>query len=278
MADNYLEKKMDDLRSGRGMAHPRPLRATAVSRCLAGLRAVVTGGAGGIGREISAQFCRQGAAVDILDIDSRKGTAAAQATGARFRPVDLADSAAFGACMRDILKDRKDVDIIVNCAAVVDFMPLEENSPERFMKSMQTNVMPVFEGARLLAIHRRSLTQPNPYGGRIINISSTRAIMSEKSTESYSASKGAIGSLTHALMMSLAPLHITVNSISPGWISTDPDTILTESDHTQHPSGRVGRPGDIAGACIFLARRENDFINGQDIVIDGGMTRRMIYV
>lgn len=281
MADNYLEKRMEDLRQGRlGSAAGRSTRhkAGAAPGRMAGLRVVVTGGARGIGREIVRQFRASGASVDILDTDRRNGTATAQEYGARFHPVDIADTKAFDECIASIIADRGDIDVIVNDAARVDFTPLEENSAERLMESMAVNVVPVLEGARLLALHRRGLPSPNPYGGRIINICSTRAAMSEAGTENYSATKGAVASLTHALMMSMAPYRVTVNSISPGWIVTDPEEKLTEADHSQHPSGRAGTPADIARICLFLAEKGNDFINGENITSDGGMTHRMIYV
>jgi len=114
-------------------------------------------------------------------------------------------------------------------------------------------------------------------GGRIINMASTRAIMSEPNSEAYAASKGGIVSITHSLAASLQPNGITVNCISPGWIQVDQSEELKETDHLQHWSNRVGKPEDIAKACIYLADPENNFINGQNIIIDGGMTRKMIY-
>lgn len=114
-------------------------------------------------------------------------------------------------------------------------------------------------------------------GGAIINIASTRAQMSEPHTEAYSATKGGISSLTHSLAITLGEYGIRVNSISPGWIETGDYSALREIDHSQHPSGRVGKPEDIARACCFLADLENDFITGENLVIDGGMTRKMIY-
>ena len=120
--------------------------------------------------------------------------------------------------------------------------------------------------------------------GSIVNIASTRALMSEANTEAYSASKGAIVALTHALAVSLGP-KVRVNCISPGWIETSewrrssvrhaPE--LREIDHSQHPAGRVGIPEDIASMVSFLISSENGFITGQNFVIDGGMTRKMIY-
>jgi NAD(P)-dependent dehydrogenase (short-subunit alcohol dehydrogenase family) len=113
-------------------------------------------------------------------------------------------------------------------------------------------------------------------GATIVNIASTRAFMSEPNTEAYSASKGGIVALTHAIAMSLSEHHIRVNCISPGWIETERVPAKTKRDHQQHPAGRVGRPEDIAQACMFLAEYA-DFITGQNIIVDGGMTKKMIY-
>lgn len=281
MADNYLEQRMEDLRNGRLAADNRRLASKKSSGVkaarLQGLRVVVTGGAGLIGSEIVRSFRKEGASVDILDIDRKRGSLVAQATGACFHPVDISDMDAFRAEIYGILESRGDIDVIVNCAAYVDFVDITENSAERMMTSFNVNVLPAFEGARMLACHRKAVDKPNPYGGSIINICSTRAIQSESSTENYSASKGALRSLTHSLMMSLAPYGVTVNSISPGWISS-PEDEHTEADMLQHPSRRVGKPSDIARMCVYISMPGNDFLNGEDIIIDGGMTRRMIYV
>ena len=150
-------------------------------------------------------------------------------------------------------------------------------SVEEFDRSLQINLRPAFITSRMLAIHRENQQEKNPYG-RIINLCSTRYLMSEPGTEAYAASKGGIYSLTHALAISLAKYHITVNSISPGWIENYHYDTLTEADHLQHPSLRVGNPDDIARMCLFLCDEKNDFINGENIVIDGGMTRKMMYV
>ena len=128
----------------------------------------------------------------------------------------------------------------------------------------------------MLAIHRKKQNQQNPYG-RIINLCSTRYLQSEAGTEAYAASKGGIWSITHALAVSLAPFHITVNCIAPGWISVNEEEILRPEDHEFHLSGRVGKADDIARACLFLCEENNDFINGQCITIDGGVTKKMIY-
>ncbi|MCD8171909.1 MAG: SDR family oxidoreductase [Alistipes sp.] len=114
--------------------------------------------------------------------------------------------------------------------------------------------------------------------GRIINIASTRWAQSEPGSEGYAASKGGIVSLTHALSASFSGSGVTVNCVSPGWIETGDYGALSAADHAQHPLGRVGRPGDIARVCLMLADPHNGFIDGENIVVDGGMTRKMIYV
>ncbi|HOP73043.1 MAG TPA: SDR family oxidoreductase, partial [Thermoclostridium caenicola] len=111
-----------------------------------------------------------------------------------------------------------------------------------------------------------------------VNIASTRALMSEPNWEAYAATKGGIVALTHALAASLGKDRITVNAISPGWIETGDYTRLRPADHEQHLSGRVGKPEDIARACLYLTDKANDFVTGINLVVDGGMTRKMIYV
>ena len=118
----------------------------------------------------------------------------------------------------------------------------------------------------------------NKDGGAIVNIASTRAIMSEPHSEAYAATKGGIVALTHALATSFSEDRITVNAISPGWIETGDYSKLSKADHEQHLSQRVGKPEDIARACLYLTAKENDFVTGINLVVDGGMTRKMIYV
>ena len=122
-------------------------------------------------------------------------------------------------------------------------------------------------------------------GSSIVNISSTRAFMSEPETEAYSASKGGIAALTHSMAVSLSKKNIRVNSISPGWIDVSgwkkgsgKEEVITEADHKQHPAGRVGKPEDIAAACFYLTGEEAGFVTGTNLNVDGGMTVKMIYV
>ena len=194
-----------------------------------------------------------------------------------FHKVDVSDKNALESCMQTILAEWNDIDIIVNNVGISKFSSITETSVEDFDKILSINLRPVFITSRLLAVHRKKQPSPNPYG-RIINICSTRYLMSEPGSEGYAASKGGIYSLTHALALSLSEWNITVNSIAPGWIQTHDYDQLQPEDHSQHPSRRVGKPEDIARMCLFLCEENNDFINGENITIDGGMTKKMIYI
>lgn len=282
MADNYLERKMEEHRAGRGVSYrpkltPSGKKQGEISLKFPPRRVFVTGGASGIGKAIVTAFRNAGCRVAFCDVNVKEGTLTAQSSGARFYPVDVTDVAALEQCMHDIFDLWGDIDVLINNVGVSDFKRLAESTVADFDRVMNVNVRPVFVTSRMLALHRESLPEVNPYG-RIINISSTRQAMSEPGTEAYSASKGAVSSLTHALMMSFAGTGVTVNSISPGWIETGSQEGLSEADHRQHPSGRVGKSDDIARLCIWLSLPDNDFINGENITVDGGMTRKMIYV
>ena len=240
-------------------------------------RVFVTGGSHGIGRAIVEAFTAAGDNVSFCDIDSERGEEVAKATGARFYALDVCDKEALESVIDRLLNEWGDLDIIVNNVGIGGFEPITESSVENFERVINTNLRSAFITSRLLAIHREKIGNTNSYG-RIINLCSTRYLQSEAGTEAYAASKGGIWSLTHALAISLAPYHITVNCIAPGWISVNEDEVLRPEDHEFHPSGRVGRAEDIANCCIFLCDVKNDFINGQCITIDGGVTKKMIYI
>lgn len=278
MADNYLERKMEEYRSGKASMPPRRKLTPSgqkpgkISIDFPPRRVYVTGGASGIGRAIVEAFCHAGCQVAFCDIDRKAGPKTAQACGAQFHPLDVADSEALAASLDRVIAQWGGLDIVVNNVGVGRFKPFLDSTLADFQAVLDINLKPIFVTSQALA----RCKQDDNTGGRIINICSTRHAMSEPGTEAYSASKGAIRSLTHALMASLAPLAITVNCISPGWIDCVGEP-LRPVDHEFHPSGRVGIPADIAQACIYLASPAAAFINGENLTIDGGVTRKMIY-
>ncbi|MCD8268245.1 MAG: SDR family oxidoreductase [Parabacteroides sp.] len=243
-----------------------------------GKRVFVTGGAKGIGAAIVTAFCNIGARVAFCDTDEKAAADLCDLlpTFVQFFKADACNPDELQKVINRLFNMWGDVDVIVNNVGISEFTSLVDTSIEQFDKILSTNLCPVFITSRALAIHRNNTEGKECYG-RIINIASTRYLQSEPSSEGYAASKGGIVSLTHALALSFCDYNITVNCISPGWIQNEDYQLLKRADHKQHPSGRVGRPSDIANACLFLAAPENDFINGQNIIIDGGMTRKMIY-
>lgn len=238
--------------------------------------AIVTGGARGIGASIAKSFARAGANVAIVDILDELGESLSrqmkeEGKSVHFIHCDICDPWQVKQMAKTAKEHFGSIDILINNAGISFSRPVFELSVEEWDKVINTNL----RGAFLCAREAAALMKK---GGKIINIASTRAFMSEPGWESYGASKGGLVALTHALAISLGPYNIQVNSISPGWIMTgNPETLRLE-DHQQHPSGRVGNPEDIARACLFLADPENSFITGQNLVIDGGMTRKMIYL
>ncbi|MDE7125024.1 MAG: SDR family oxidoreductase [Muribaculaceae bacterium] len=284
MADNYLEKRMEEYRAGKLAARKSVLRVGPAGRPSGELtvryprlRVFITGGASGLGAAMVRAFRKIDCKVAFIDIDHVRGNALAQAHGARFYSGDVCDVGRLDSVADDLFNAWGDIDVLINNVGISAFTPIEQSTVEDWQHVQDLNLRPAFVLARRLAMHRSGLHVPNSYGGRIINISSTRSRMSECGTESYSVSKGALSSLTHALMMSMAKYRITVNSISPGWIMTGDYGSLRSVDHEFHPSGRVGCPDDVARMALFLAQPENDFINGADICIDGGVSRKMIY-
>lgn len=286
MADNYIEKQREEYEARKAAwEKARKYGKPGISQQNKSVppitekkkRVFVTGGAEGIGKAIVQAFCNAGYRVAFCDKNETSGQQLAKETGTVFYQVDVSDQESLERCMQRIFLVWGDIDIIVNNAGISKFSPITETSIDDFDNILSVNLRPAFITSRLLAIHRKSQPSRNPFG-RIINICSTRYLMSEPGSEGYAASKGGIYSLTHALALSLSEWHITVNSIAPGWIQNHDYEQLRTEDHTQHPSGRVGKPEDIARMCLFLSQEENDFINGENITIDGGMTKKMIYV
>ena len=233
----------------------------------------VTGGAQGIGRAIALHFSRHGYAVSIADVDARKGreTLAALGANAAFFRADISREADVRAWLRATARKLGCPDVLVNNAGIRAGAPLLALSARAFDRVLAVNLRGAFlctqEAARLMVKHKKT--------GAIINISSTRAFMSEPGTEAYSASKGGLVALTHATAISLGPQGIRVNSISPGWIETRGGK-HSRRDKQQHPVGRVGTPEDVASACLYVAEQAG-FMTGQNMTIDGGMTVKMIY-
>ncbi|MBD8389503.1 SDR family NAD(P)-dependent oxidoreductase [Dysgonomonas sp. BGC7] len=239
----------------------------------------VTGGANGIGRSIVRMFCEAGADVIFCDVDEESSQLLCdELRGYKcgFIKVDISNEKELSNALEGVIAKKGNVDIIINNVGVSRFESILNLSVEDFDKVLDVNLRPIFITAQILAKYRAENESLNTFG-RIINMASTRYLMSEPDSEAYAASKGGVVSLTHALSISLSKYRITVNCISPGWIETGDYNNLTFVDHNQHPSGRVGKPEDIARMCLFLSQPENDFITGQNFVIDGGMTKKMIY-
>ena len=218
--------------------------------------AVVTGGANGIGKAIAESFRKEGATVRIIDIapnDDFQG--------------DIADESTLREFAAKVVAECGHVDYLINNAPPLS-KGIDSCTYEEFTRALQTGVTAPFYLTRLFLPHFAP-------GAAIVNISSSRDRMSQPNTESYTAAKGGISALTHALAVSLAG-RVRVNSVSPGWIDTA-YTVYEGPDAYQQPAGRVGHPMDIAHMVLFLCSDKAGFITGENICIDGGMTRQMIY-
>ena len=219
--------------------------------------AIVTGGAQGIGKCIAEEFRKQGALVEVID----KHEGLVHFVG------DLSNKNAIEEFTKLVIEKYGKVDFIVNNALPL-MKGIDECSYEEFEYALKVGVTAPFYMVKLLKDHLAE-------GASIVNISSSRDRMSQPQTESYTAAKGGIAALTHALAVSLAG-KARVNSISPGWIDTD-YKVYEGPDAYQQPAGRVGNPLDIANMVLFLCSEKAGFITGENICIDGGMTRQMIY-
>ncbi|KAA9023638.1 glucose 1-dehydrogenase [Niallia endozanthoxylica] len=239
---------------------------------------IVTGAGKGIGKGIALSYADKGAHVVVAEVDEKAGAETVriikeQGRDALFIQTDVRNEADIVHLMETAFHTYGRIDILINNAGKGVFKSLFDLSIEEWDDVIQTNLRSVFLGSREAAKFMRQ----NEGGGAIVNIASTRAIMSEPNSESYAATKGGIVAITHALAASLSNDRIMVNAISPGWIETDDYSKLSQTDHAQHLSKRVGKPEDIARACLYLTAKENDFVTGINLVVDGGMTRKMIY-
>ena len=244
--------------------------------------ALVTGGAQGIGRAVTKHFLQQGDSVVGVDVDAEAGeelVAAYRDLGKlHFVRADVSQESEVEKVLAETLEQFGSLDVLVNNAGVSANKPVTELSLDEWNRVIGTNLTGYFLMAKHAAPHLKEAQ------GAIVNVASSRALMSEADTEAYSASKGGVVALTHALAISLGPA-VRVNAVSPGWIEVrdwqkkaereEPEH--REVDKEQHPVGRVGTPEDIAEMIYFLASEKSGFVTGQNIVVDGGMTKKMIY-
>ncbi|PWS35452.1 oxidoreductase [Falsiroseomonas bella] len=226
--------------------------------------ALVTGGAKGIGLGIAQRLLRDGWRVVVAD-------PAAPPTGlaARHVQADVSEEAAVRKLVAGIAQQEGRLDALISNAGFMIRKPLRELTLAEWHAVIGANLTATF------LLMREAEAMLRAAKGAVVTIASTRAHQSEPDTESYSASKGGLVSLTHALAVSLGP-DVRVNCVSPGWIDTKGATLRPE-DHAQHPAGRVGKPEDIAALVAWLVGPESGFVTGAEFVSDGGMTRKMIY-
>ena len=224
--------------------------------------ALVTGGARGIGKAIAATLAGRGWRVAVADIQGRSPFL--------FLPCDVSREADVRAAVRKALGRFGRLDALVNNAGITgpDTGPVEKLALAEWNRRIGVNLTGMFLMAKHAVPHLRAAR------GAIVNIASTRALQSEPHTEAYAAAKGGVVALTHALAMSLGP-RVRVNCISPGWIA---HRKVGRKDHAQHPVGRVGRDLDVAELAAYLVSDAAGFVTGQNFVVDGGMTKKMIYV
>ena len=244
---------------------------------------IVTGGAQGVGRGIAQAVLGAGGSVMIADLDAEAGKACLEEWAlperAAFQRADVARERSVQALVKAALTRFGRIDGLVNNAgiAAAHGTPLAQMPLDEWQRRLSS-----LHGAFLCS--KYALPALREHGGAILNIASTRAGQSEADSEAYAAAKGGLVAFTHALAISEGPA-VRVNSISPGWITTDAwqaparrrTPKLSRRDHAQHPVGRVGQPEDIGALAVFLLSGLSGFITGQDHVVDGGMTRKMIY-
>jgi NAD(P)-dependent dehydrogenase (short-subunit alcohol dehydrogenase family) len=252
---------------------------------LKGKVGVVTGGGQGIGKGIVKRLLEEGMSVVIAEIDEDAGQEAESQMNrlgpVRFVRTDVRDEDSVKNLMAVVLREFGSLGALVNNAGITggEQGPIERLSLDYWHRMISTHLTGAVLCVKHASPHLRSAR------GAIVNIASTRAFQSEPNTEAYAAAKGGIVSLTHALAMSLGP-DVRVNCIAPGWIDVRdwkkgiraPQPDLRPVDHAQHPVGRVGKPEDIASLAAFLLSGQAGFITGQTFIVDGGMTRKMIYV
>src|SRR5947208_1102285 len=235
--------------------------------------AIVTGAAHGIGRAIAQRLLTDGWRLGLVDLPGSGLRRGYQSQARRIALIegDVAEEETARQAAKVVAEKFARLDALVSNAGIIVRKPLRRLTLADWHKVLDTNLTATFLFAREAERALRAA------GGAIVTISSTRALMSEANTESYSASKGGLLALTHALAISLAP-EVRVNCVSPGWIETKDYAGLRRKDHQQHPAGRVGKPDDVAELVGWLLDgKRSGFVTGANFVIDGGMTRKMIY-
>ncbi|PKL91054.1 MAG: oxidoreductase [Candidatus Goldiibacteriota bacterium HGW-Goldbacteria-1] len=243
---------------------------------------IITGGAQGIGRGMVQEFMEDKWNVMMADIDGEAALELLDAMNAgnqlSFCKCDVSAEAEVEKLIKGCAAAFGSVDAIINNAGIGNNKPVTELTLAEWNRVMGVNLTSIFLTAKYGAPHLKKNK------GAIVNMASTRALMSEPNTEAYSATKGGVVALTHSLAVSLGP-DVRVNCISPGWIEVSDfkkkrdfkEPVHSEADKTQHPAGRVGVPSDIAQLALYLVSDKAGFITGQNFVVDGGMTKKMIY-
>ncbi len=231
---------------------------------------IVTGAGHGIGAATVRELAARGWNCVCADRNAKAASQIASEVSGQPVPCDVSVEADVISLVNEALNTFGRLDAIVSNAGIMSRKPLAETTLDDWNKVIATNVTAAFLLAKYAEPHLRTAR------GAMVLIASTRAHMSEPHTFAYSASKGGLVALTHSLAISLGP-DVRVNCISPGWINVDVNAKLSEEDHRQHPVGRVGVPQDIAAAVAYLLSDQVGFITGAELVIDGGMTRKMIY-
>ena len=244
---------------------------------LAGRIVLVTGAARGIGFALARELAQHGMRVTAIDQDGpalqQAGMALRERGEVETRVADVGDEDHVGGVIAEIIERDGRLDALVNNAGIADPHngPIESLTLAEWERRLHTNLTGAFLCARYAVPHLHKAE------GAIVNITSTRAHQSEPHTEAYSASKGGLSALTHALAVSLGPA-VRVNAVSPGWIDTAGEwDQLRALDHGQHPAGRIGHPRDVAGLVAWLLSDAAGFVTAQEFTMDGGMGRRMIY-
>jgi NAD(P)-dependent dehydrogenase (short-subunit alcohol dehydrogenase family) len=244
---------------------------------------IITGGGQGIGKAVAERFLKDGFNVVISEIDKDAGLETENELKhlgeIKFIHCDVSKEKDVKSMIDETIRLHGNIDVLVNNAAISNNKSILQLSLEEWNNVIGVNLTGAFLCSKYSADYLKKRK------GSIINLCSTRAFMSEANTEAYSASKGGIFALTHALALSLSP-DVRVNCISPGWIETSDwqksskrhVPVHSEEDCLQHPSGRVGEPHDIANMVAFLSSQENSFITGANFFVDGGITRKMIYI